>query len=74
MRLTLQHNDKPAYGQGVSYVVPLRADERAVLEAVNEGSWRLIIHRLGTVVDRGLFGSTHDILTLLEAELFPMSS
>ena len=52
----------------------LRADESAVLEAVDEGSWGLIIHCLGTVVDRGLFGSTHDILTLLEAEVFPKPS
>jgi hypothetical protein len=46
MKLTLQPNGGPAYGQTESNLfVELPDDEKAVLERVNEGTWRLIIHR-----------------------------
>jgi hypothetical protein len=72
MRLTLQPNDKSAYGQGpTSHFVSLPRNQKAVLEQLNNGSWRLIVYGHGVITDRGLFGSPHDILALLEAEYFP---
>jgi hypothetical protein len=73
MRLTLQPNDQPAYGQVArSHFVSLPGNEKAVLDQLNNGSWRLMIHGgHGATADRGLFGSPHDILALLEAEYFP---
>jgi hypothetical protein len=71
--LVLQANDRPDYGQRAeSHFVSLPGDERAALEQVNNGSWRLLIYRPGSVTDQGLFGTTHDILTLLQAEHFAM--
>jgi hypothetical protein len=68
MGLLLQPNDRPAYGQtGNSLRVELPGDEKAVLERVND-VWRLLIYRDGSVTNRGLFGTPHDILMLLEAE------
>jgi hypothetical protein len=75
MRLSLQPNEQPLYGQKpTSHLVTLPHSEKAVLEETSPGSWRLTIYREGIKVDRGLFGSTHDILTLLEAEYFPTES
>ena len=71
MRLTLQPHDGAAYGQRpTAHLVMLPYNESAVLEDVG-GCWRLTICRQGIRVDRGLFGTPHDILALLEAEYFP---
>lgn len=71
MRLILPSIDQLTIGQQAkSHSVSLPNDETAVVEAVSRGAWRLTIYRRGTRVDRGLFGSTHDALTLLEAEYF----
>ena len=69
MRLILRPNDRPEYGKpGSSLSVTLPGQEKAIMEWVDEGSWRLIIYSPDRVVNRGLFGSPYDILTLLEAE------
>ena len=72
MRLSLQPNERPLYGHQVkSYCVALPNNDKAVVEERPTGTWRLFIYRQGGVSDRGEFGSTHDVLTLLESEYFP---
>lgn len=73
MRLSLQPYGKVAYGHTAKkFVVALPNGEKAVLEEMKLGTWRLTIDHPNGRVDRGVFGSTHDILTLLEAEYFPV--
>lgn len=72
MRLTLQPNG----GSGrrhepTSYIVELPGSDSAVIDRVEGQGWHLTIRRHGNVINRGLFGSTHDILALLDAEYFP---
>lgn len=69
MRLTLQPNGHSARGsEPTSYIVHLPQNEFAILDLVDGQGWHLTIRRDGTIINRGMFASKHDILALLEEE------
>ena len=75
MRLSLQPSGESIYGQQAkSHIVRLPYNDEAVLHIQANGTWRLIVRREGQLIDRGLFGSAHDILLALESEYFPQPS
>ena len=72
MRLTLQPNGRETRRHDpTSYIIDLPGNESAILDRIEGRGWHLTIRRGGTVVNRGIFGSPHDIVTLLDAEYFP---
>jgi len=72
MRLSLRPtDDRCDVQEATSYIVRLPHSDSALIEMLSNGGWRLVVYTHGIRVDRGLFGSSHDILTLLEAEYFP---
>jgi hypothetical protein len=75
MRLTLQPNGRetPRHDP-TSYIIDLPGHESAILDRIEGGGWHLTILRGGVAVNRGVFGSPHDILTLLDVEYFPDDS
>jgi hypothetical protein len=71
MNLSLIPSGPWINGEVHSYAVDLPRDRRAELRIVENG-WELVISGpSGQVVRRGLFGSPHDALMLLEAENYP---
>jgi hypothetical protein len=69
MRLTLQPNGQPARGsEPTSYIVHLPQNESAILDRVDGQGWHLTIRRDGKIINRGIFASEHEILTLLKDE------
>ena len=72
MRLTLQPNGRWARTDDpASYIVELPNDASAILDRVEGKGWHLTIRHNGSISNRGMFGSPHDVLAVLEAEYFP---
>ena len=71
MRLSLQPNGQAHQGQHHSYIVALPNETTAILDEVAGQGWHLSIVRQGRLYNRGMFGSTADILALLESEFYP---
>ena len=72
MRLTLQPNGRGTRrSDPSSYIIDLPGNESAILDHIEGRGWHLTILRRGTVINRGMFGSPHDIVALLDAEYFP---
>ena len=72
MNLALIHDSYGSNGEASSYRIELpNGDSALLLLALNRG-WDLSIQNdKGKVTGRGLFGSTHDAMMLLEAEYYP---
>lgn len=74
MRLTLRPNGRSSSGvEPTSYRVELPDREIAILDRVDNHGWQLTIRERGQAIDRGLFGTTDDVLALLEAEYLPQT-
>lgn len=71
MRLSLHPHGQFGHGAVHSYTVELPTGDKALLTLAPGKGWHLEIVRKGMTLPRGLFGTTHDILMLLEAEYFP---
>ena len=70
LTLRLQPSERFGHGQVHSYVIALPNEATAVLDLIGGKGWRLTIREHGATIDRGLFGSTDDIVKLLTAEYF----
>ena len=73
LNLQLQPSERFGHGQVYSYVIALPNEATAILDLVGGRGWRLTIRDHGATIDRGLFGSTDDIVELLSAEYFQPS-
>jgi hypothetical protein len=71
LTLTLQPAERFSHGQVYRYVIALPNDVTAILDLVAAKGWRLTIREHGAMLNRGVFGTTHDIVELLTAEYFP---
>ena len=72
MRLTLQPHERYEHGQVHTYRLELPDGKIAVLTVAPGQGWHLRIMRAtGETADRGLFASTNDALSVLQAEYYP---
>jgi len=72
MKLTLHRNDWVTTGPVLSYRVDLPNNNGTAFltRMPNTAGWELAISHDGHITPRGTFGTTRDIVTLLEAEYF----